>query len=268
MVVSLFRCVGLLLALATLSPAALAQAPQNAPPGQPAAEHPLAPTIRWAHGARQSLEGVNDYSCTFIKRERIGDELAEHQYMFLKVRHRPFSVYIYFLAPDDVKGQEAIYVEGRNNGNLLAHATGLKDTLVGTLSLKPDSAMAMKGNRHPITDIGLLNLTQKITATGERAMQYNEGNVQYIQGVKINGRIATCMQFVYPVQRKEYAHHMTRLFVDDELRIPIRYEGYGWPTKAGEEPPLIEEYTYLNLKFNNNFTDEDFDHRNPNYKFK
>ncbi len=61
---------------------------------------------------------------------------------------------------------------------------------------------------------------------------------------------------------------MTRLFVDDELRLPIRYEAYEWPTKAGEQPPLAEEYTYLNLKFNNGFTDADFDTKNPNYRFR
>ncbi len=30
----------------------------------------------------------------------------------------------------------------------------------------------------------------------------------------------------------------------------------------------MEEYTYLNLKLNNGFTDADFDIKNPNYKFR
>ena len=38
---------------------------------------------------------------------------------------------------------------------------------------------------------------------------------------------------------------------------------YDWSGK----PQLLEEYTYLNLKLNNGFTDADFDVRNPNYQF-
>ena len=30
----------------------------------------------------------------------------------------------------------------------------------------------------------------------------------------------------------------------------------------------MEEYTYLNLKLNNGFTDADFDVKNPSYKFR
>ena len=51
------------------------------------------------------------------------------------------------------------------------------------------------------------------------------------------------------------------------MNIPIRFEAYDWPGAAGQ-PQLIEEYTYVNLKLNNGFTDADFDIRNPNYGFK
>ena len=34
----------------------------------------------------------------------------------------PFSVYMKFLAPENLKGQEVIYVEGANDGNLIGHA--------------------------------------------------------------------------------------------------------------------------------------------------
>lgn len=243
-----------------LSPAAVNQ-------NQPA-EHPVMPILRWAEGAKRNLENVADYSCTIVKRERIDGELTPHQHLFLKIRHKPFSVYIYFLGPEDLKGREAIYVEGRNGGNILAHTTGFKDTLVGTLTLKPDSAMAMQGNRHPITEIGLLNLTRKTIDACHRGLQYADTDIRFIPGAKLDGRLCTCMQSTHPTRRRDYANHMTRLFVDDELGLPIRYEAYEWPTKAGDPPPLAEEYTYRNLKFNNNFSDADFDPKNPSYRFK
>jgi hypothetical protein len=60
---------------------------------------------------------------------------------------------------------------------------------------------------------------------------------------------------------------MARIYVDDELQLPIRFEAYDWPTQQGAEPQLIEEYTYMNLKVNQGFTDADFDVHNPAYAF-
>jgi hypothetical protein len=262
-----------LLVLGLCSAALAQQAPPSGRQVQQAtatvpADHPLAPVIQWAHAAHKRMEMVADYSCTFVKRERIGDELTEHQYLAIKLRHKPFSVYVNFLAPASVKGQEAIYVEGQNDGHLLAHSTGLKDTLIGTLKLKPDGMLAMKGNRHPITEMGLLNLTGKIAKVCEQSVPFNESQVTYLPGAKVNGRVCTCIQILNPTPRTELHHHLRRIFVDDELQIPIRFETYGWPAKPGEEPPLEEEYTYLNLKFNHGFTDHEFDVKNPSYRFK
>ena len=67
--------------------------------------------------------------------------------------------------------------------------------------------------------------------------------------------------------RREFRYHIARIFVDDELNLPVHYEAYDWPEKPGGEPILTERYTYLNLKLNNGFTDMDFDVRNPNYGF-
>ena len=59
--------------------------------------------------------------------------------------------------------------------------------------------------------------------------------------------------------RRNFVFHMARIFVDKELNLPIRYESYDWPKEPGGPPELMEEYTYLNLKLNNGFTDADFD---------
>ena len=77
----------------------------------------------------------------------------------------------------------------------------------------------------------------------------------------------TCIQVMHPVPRRNFLFYVARIFVDDELNLPIRYEAYDWPSKQGEPPKLIEQYTYLDLKLNNGFTDADFDIRNPQYGF-
>ena len=61
---------------------------------------------------------------------------------------------------------------------------------------------------------------------------------------------------------------MARVFIDDELRLPVRYEAYDWPDKQDGQSELIEEYTYLNMKINVGLTDSDFDIHNPAYRFR
>jgi len=233
-------------------------------PGQ----HPLEPALALAaRGLANIKANIQDYSCTVVKRERISGELKPHEYMFAKVRHEPFSVYLYFLAPDSVKGQEVIFVDGHNDGNMLAHAGSGVRAMVGTVSLKPQSMLAMQGNRYPITELGVENLAKRLVEVAEHDKQFGECEVNFYPEAKVNGRICTCVQVVHPVPRRNFRFHLARVYIDDELLIPIRYEAYDWPAEQGGQPVLMEEYTYMNVKVNNGFTDADFDPANTAYKF-
>ena len=230
-------------------------------------EHPLMPALRWARAGMVNLEKLGDYSATMVKRERVAGRLNDYEYIFAKIRHRPFSVYLSFLGPNSLKGQEVLYVHGANNGRMFAHGVGIQETMFGTVSLKPDGALAMRGQRYPLTEIGLLNLTKRLAEVADQDVKYGECEVKFFKGAKINNRVCTCVQVIHPVPRRNFLFNVARIFVDDELNLPIRYEAYDWPKTAGGAPELIEEYTYLNLKLNNGFTDADFDIHNPHYHF-
>ena len=245
---------------------AAAAAPQLSP-GQ-SGEHPLMPVLRWAYSGIGNVEKIQDYSATVAKRERIGGKVGDYEYMFVKLRQAPFSVYMYFLGPADLKGQEVLFIEGQNNGNMLAHGVGLKNSVFGTVKIKPDGPIAMRNQRYPLTELGILNLTQRLVEVGEQDVKYGECEVKFYEGAKINNRVCTCIEVIHPVPRRNFLYHLARIFVDKELNLPIRYESYDWPGEDGGPPELLEEYTYLNLKLNNGFTDADFDAKNPNYKFR
>ena len=245
----------------------------NPVPAQPGvgqgaqAEHPLVPALQIAYAAMNNIRAnIKDYSCTMVKRERIGGKLNDQEFMYLQVRHEPFSVYMYFLGPEKLKGQEALYVAGKNNGNLLGHGVGIRK-IAGTVPLQPNGAMAMQGQRYPITEIGMLNLTKRLIEVAEKDKQFGECEVKFYKNAKINGRSVTCIQVVHPVPRKNFLFNMARVYVDDELNVPVRYESYDWPAVAGGKPELLEEYTYTDIKINNNYTDADFDEHNPKYHF-
>ncbi|MFM9194263.1 MAG: DUF1571 domain-containing protein [Planctomycetia bacterium] len=230
--------------------------------------HPLQPALDLAQqGLAKINANIRDYSCTIVKRERIDGKLGEHEYMFAKIKQQPFSVYLYFLGPDSVKGQEVIYVAGHNDGNMLAHAGSGVRAMVGTVSLKPQSMLAMQGNRYPVTEIGVENLAKRLVEVAEHDKQFGECDVNFYPNAKVNGRVCTCVQVQHPVPRRNFRFHLARVFIDDELTIPIRYEAYDWPQEAVGQPVLLEEYTYMNVKINNGFTDADFDPKNTAYKF-
>jgi hypothetical protein len=269
-----------------LPPARQAQ-PAPAQPVQPAAaqaagEHPLAPKVVLAQKLLADMRAnVKDYSATMVKRERVNGVLLDYEYMAAKIRQEqvnergevvtPFSVYLNFVAPDTVKGREVIYVKGRNDGKLTAHdgGSGIIAAIRAavTVNLDPLSPRAMDGNKYPITDIGMQNLLKKLIEVAELDMQHGEVEVKTFEGTKINGRSCTCLQTVHPVPRDHFRFHIARIYIDDEYKLPIRYESYGWPQSEGAKPPLLEEYTYLDLKLNNGFTDRDFDATNPRYNF-
>ena len=144
-------------------------------------------------------------------------------------------------------------------------AAGVTDWPHG--GLDPTGYIAMQNSRYPITDVGIVNLTRKLIEVGESDAQYGECEVKVFRNAKVNDRICTCLQFMHPVPRREFRYHLARIYVDDEYNLPIRYEAYDWPKTPGGSPELTEEYTYMNLKLNNGFTDFDFDIRNPQYRF-
>jgi hypothetical protein len=242
-----------------------------------AAPHPLDPALQIAHAALQNIrQNIADYSAIMIKREQIDGTLGDYEYMGIKVRNRkfaggslavPFSVYMAFLKPASIKGREVIYVENQNNGNLVAHEGGMKGRFLPTVNLDPNGMMAMRGQRYPITEMGLENLVVKLIEKGERDRQRGECEVDFISGAKVGGRQCTVLAVKHPIPRAHFDFHLAQIFIDDELNVPVRYCAYSWPESPGGQPVLLEEYTYQNIKTNIGLTDVDFDPKNAKYNF-
>jgi hypothetical protein len=227
--------------------------------------------------ARQALDEiertVRDYSATIVKQERIGDRLVETT-MFAKIREKPFSVYLNFVArssdkKDDkrAKGREVIYVQGRNDDMLIVHTPGLLDLTWGKMTLAPNSLLAMQGERYPITEIGLANLCRQLIKRGEAAGDASQVQVKRFRHARINKRACALLEITYPVHEPRTWGYLACVFVDDQWHFPIRVEVYELPLDHGQGPQLVEAYTYLDVKLNNGYSDADFDPKNPQYKF-
>lgn len=278
--------VGFVLLCGCLASVALAQRPASPPAARPQPGPPNGPrlarqtlppprpqptaadAIRAAEAALQAVERLADYSCTLVKRERLGGRLSGSEQLALKLRHEPFSVYVNYLSPDRVRGQEAIYVHGHNDNRLLAHPNGFKGRLAGTFRLDPEGKMAMEGSRYPVTELGLKRMVESWLKEARHDVQFVHCAAAINPEAKIEARPCTCLELARQARHDDVPFQITRLFIDSQLRLPVRYEAYEWPAQHGGEPVLAEEYSYLDVAPNQQFSDFDFDVQNPEYKFR
>jgi hypothetical protein len=216
--------------------------------------------------ALEKLADIEGYTYTLRKQERVDGVLLKPQTLNTKIRHEPFSVYLRFIAPADVEGKEAIYIEGANDGHLLGHGVGLQG-LLGTQKLDPRGTIAMMGNRNPITDSGMKNLLTKLKKMFERENFDELYEVRQGEPSEVDQR--PCHSFeVHNIRRQDdlpLAKSVTTF--DDEWRLPVRFQRYYWPSPTASEPYLIEDYTYLKVNLEAKVSDKDFDPENPEYDF-
>lgn len=214
---------------------------------------------------RARFAHVRDYTCTFVKRERVGGKLTPPHVMHMKARANPTSIYFKFQKPN--KGREAIYVVGRHGGKVLAHDVGIGRLVAGTMTLDPRGSMAMEDCRHPITEAGIGALIETVARHWTLELSADESKVSFHPDLTIGKHRCTMIESVHPAREPRFLFHKARLYIDLEHGLPIRFEAYDWPHRAGAAPELVEEYTYLDLKVNVGLTDHDFDPSNRTYSF-
>jgi len=223
---------------------------------------------------------VDDYTATLIKQESIDSVVGEVNQMFIKVqcRHRggkvdesePMRVYLRFERPESVAGREVIWREDSHDGKMVAHEAGLLGML--TVRLAPNGMIAMRGQRYPIWDIGLTNLLKKLIERGQQDLDDPDVSVTIAKGIEIDGLTCDLIQ----VKRSEPSGRpddfsLAEICLDRTRNLPIRYTAYGWPTADQSDQskmPLLESYTYRNIKINVGLTEADFDPSNPDYQFR
>ena len=262
-----------LLALAwfVAAPIHFATADESTDVPRDTSQHPLAWTVRYATARYDYIrQNVRDYTCLLIKRERIDGELQDYRYLRTLVRRellqdgrvvRPMAVFMHHLEPGKLKGRRVLYVAGQNDGKVLVRKGGGAFNYL-KLKIDPHGAAARRESNYPITDVGLGKMVERLIARAKDDIRHDptgaNTQVSHFRNAKVNDRVCTHIRVVHPKRTDGIDFHKASLYVDDELHVPIRLVVYGWPRREGEEPPLIEEYTYVDLRLNVGLTDADF----------
>lgn len=219
------------------------------------------------------LESIPDYTAQFLRQEFVGDCLLDEQEMAMKVRHAPFSVYLKWISKP--VGREVLYVAGDNDGEFLVREAGWKSKL-GTMSLAPDSALAMQDSRHPVTQAGILELAKTI-----RDHHVNDRKTNNIRSCvclgtqEFDSRPCTAFLVEYASAELSPMYRRSLTLFDQEWSIPVYIKNFGWP-EAGAEATgdeldaatLLEFYAYTNVKLRALMTADAFDRQNADYRLQ
>ena len=249
-----------------LKPKAVTPAPAPAPSAADALKiDAIARAKKAIADCKARFTQVHDYTCTFLKRERIDGRLSTQHIMAMKARSQPASIYFKFQQPN--KGREAIYFAGRFNNRVLAHDVGIGKLVAGTLHLDPNGARAMEDCRHPVTHAGISALIDTVSRHWSTELTPEESEIIFHPNILVGGRACTMIESIHPQRRADFLFYKVKLYIDREHGLPIRFEAFDWPKHPGAPGELAEEYTYHNLRVNVGLRDIDFDPANPQYTF-
>ena len=251
------------------APAADAQViwPEGRMDGEPAKKLLLASMIR----STARLERVTCYTATLEKRERMNgklkpDEPLPPQSLQMKVRNRPFAIYLKFLPPHAPK--EVVYAEGHHDNKLVAHNGDWTRKLIPRLAVEPRSSLALADTRHPVTEAGLLHLGHRLLAFREMDIGDPEATTVLDRCADPDGKpvLRSVHLHTNPNAHRPFAR--VEVFYDPETQFPIRISSYDWP-RPGQtgDLELAEMYAYHDLVLGAPLTDIDFDPANPEYAF-
>jgi hypothetical protein len=224
--------------------------------------------LRVLEAATRRLEALSGYTATLVRQERLGGKLGPEQTIHLKVRHAPFAVYLHFLEPD--AGKEAIFAEGFHDDDVVAHGGGLTKLVLPHIKVPPTSAVAMAGNRHPITEAGLLSLTRKLLRYRQLDMVDDDAETVLDRLTDADGR--EWLRSVHNHDRRspDRPFAYVEVLYDPGTKLPHQICSYDWPQggSGDRDRPLAERYQYEDLVLDPPLSDLDFDYRNPAYGYR
>lgn len=207
---------------------------------------------------RRAYAQLDHYTATFLTQERIDGELRPEQWVAIKFK-KPFQVYLRWVKGRH-EGRQALYPAGADGREVLVRVP----LPVGgfTVSLDPLSPRARKGNRHPITDVGIGRLVDFVAENARRGMERGEVTIEDAGQRTTFERPSHRYILHFPDHPAKGYYCMTAVVeVDHDYRLPIYAEIFDW------DGQLVERYGYRDLRLNPGLTDEDFNPKNPDYGF-
>lgn len=191
-----------------------------------------------------------DYTCTFVKQERIGGRLKDAEQIDVKFLSEPFSVSMLWTENAPI-ADRLIYVEDKYDGQMLLRPTGLLGNLVGTVTRDPTGKEVRRNTLRPVTLFGFVNALENLLDVYRQADQAGDLQTEFGGYAEVAGR-KTVKLVRYLPPKDDYPAHRTDVYIDLEYLVPICIEGRNW------DDELSSRYVYKELRLNVGLTGEDF----------
>jgi len=201
-------------------------------------------------GLERYATSVQDYTCLFVKQERISGSMRPEQHIKAKFRERPFSVAMEWVKNVPL-GDRVIYVEGRHNGMMLIRPKGIWKNILGTVARDPTSKQVMANTLRPVTQFGFRRSLENLLGVYELAEGRSEA-VNTFEGYKQIGDEKVLVLVRMLPARDDYPAKKTVVYLSVDRLVPLGVEGYDWDDR------LFCRYFFKDVKFNVGLTDRDF----------
>jgi hypothetical protein len=193
---------------------------------------------------------VRGYRTTLVKQERVDGKLLPEERVDSWFREKPFSVLMVW--PKDPRpARKTLYVEGENNGKLLALPAGrLIGWLAGIQSLDPNAPAARRSSRFPITEFGIKAGSESALKAWKAARK--RGDLKVVFGgekrvAELNDRLCWELKRVGYPKPEEDGITETTYYFDKENWLQTG------SILRGEDDQLIATYYFRDLKLNPDF---------------
>jgi hypothetical protein len=205
----------------------------------------------WLERCRRRYKKIEGYRCIFWRRHVIDGEMTEWSAARMRFK-KPFAVRLTFTSgPKD--GTDVLYVKGKNEGELRARAGGLLGVVA--VDLKPTSKRAMKGERHPITEVGIKQILDRMQRQMKGLADDEDLKLEYASyTAEVNEtRYVRFIVRLPDLPEKDFYCDRAVIVVNADLELPVHVKAY--------EPAnrLREQYIYRDLEVNPDFPPETFD---------
>jgi hypothetical protein len=190
---------------------------------------------------------VQGYQCTMQKQERLKGKLWPKETIEVFFKEKPHSVLMRWLGGAR-KAERALYVEGENDGKMLARPNGvLARKIVGDVVVREvDGDDARQSGRYTLKEFGIKKGTERTLAAWQASRDRGQLRVEYLGETKVReagDRLCYKLRRTYEAPENDGVTQLT-IYVDKETWLQVG------STLKGEESKLIGEYFFRDISIN------------------
>lgn len=218
---------------------------------------------RFAELARESYEkNVREYSCVFLKQERIGKKLSPLQEIEVLYRDQPLSVFMKWRRNPD-QCRRVLYVAGRHVGKkgkqlaLVEPNGAIVRLFVKKIKIAIDGSRSKKASRRTIDQFGFKSTLKLLADYNRLAEKRGVLKMSYEGEGTIDGRptFVVVRHLPYTGPDCDYPDARMVIHFDQEWLLPVAV--FSWADV--DEKKLLGSYVMTKVRLNPGFSDSDFE---------